>query len=116
MNIWTEWSGSDEFRWPVATNSIVYCTVVSVYLKQMSLILYVFMFEDGFYSAAPLDSPRGEKLLSVQIRPESEHSRNKYRKLSIPVNMKNRNIADYFGLSIVFLMTVVRIPCSAHSR
>ena len=58
------------------------------------IILYVFMFEDGFFSTSPLDSPRVKKLLSVVIRGKSEDSRNNSRKLSTPVNMKNRNIAN----------------------
>ena len=79
-------------------------------------ILYGFMLKDGFYSAATSDGPRVKKLLSVEIRRESEHYMRNDRKLRAPVNMKNRNIADYFGLPIVFLMTLVRISCSAHGR
>ena len=78
------------------------------------MILYGFMLKDGFYSAATSGSTRGKKLLSVAIRRESEHSARDDRKLRAPVNMKNRNIVDYFGLSIVFLMALVRIPCSSH--
>ena len=80
------------------------------------MILYGLMLKDGFYSAAPLDSPRVKKWLSVVIRCESEHPVQMVEKLRAPVNMKNRFIVDYFGLSIVFRMALVRIPCSTHGR
>ena len=70
-------------------------------------ILYGFMYKDGFYSTAPLDSPRVKKWLSGRNRGKIEDSTANRAKLSAPVNMKNRNIVDYFGISIVFLMAVV---------
>ena len=61
-------------------------------------ILYGLMLKDGFYSAAPLGSPRDKKWLSVQIRRKSEYCFGKSEKLGTPVNMKNRNIVDYLAL------------------
>ena len=62
------------------------------------MILYGLMLKDGFYSAAPLGSPRDKKWLSVQIRHENVDSAAKSEKLGTPVNMKNRNIVDYLAL------------------
>ena len=72
------------------------------------------MLNDGFYSTAPLDSPRVKKWFSVQIRRQIEHSAAKSRKLSAPVNMKNRNIVDYLGLCHTVWTPRVRIPYSTH--
>ena len=74
------------------------------------------MLKDGFYSTAPLDSPRVKKWLSVVIRAESGDCRRNFRKLSAPVNMKNPNIVDYLGLSHTVSTALVRIPCFTHSR
>ena len=82
----------------------------------LKCILYGFMLKDGFYSAATLDGPRVKKLLSVAIRRESDDSMRKFRKLSAPVNMKNRNTVDYFGLCHTVSTALVRIPCSTHGR
>ena len=74
------------------------------------------MLNDGFYSAATLDSSRVKKLLSVAIRPQSEYCFGNFRKLRAPVNIKNRNIVDYLGLCHTVSTALVRIPCSTHSR
>ena len=79
-------------------------------------ILYGFMYKDGFYSTATSAGLRGKKWLSMVIRHESEDSARKVEKLRAPVNMKNRNIVDYFGLSHTVSTALVRIPCSTHSR
>ena len=79
-------------------------------------ILYGFMYKDGFYSAATSAGLRGKKWLSVRNRRESEDSARKVEKLRDPVNMKNRNIVDYFGLSNTVSTSLVRIPCSTHGR
>ena len=80
------------------------------------MILYGFMYKDGFYSAATSAGLRGKKWLSVQIRDENEDSAANSEKLSAPVNMQNRNIVDYFGLSHTVSTALVRIPCSTHGR
>ena len=72
------------------------------------------MLKDGFYSAAPLGSPRVKKWLSVQIRHEIEHCFSKSEKLGTPVNMKNRNIVDYLALCHTVWTPRVRIPYSTH--
>ena len=85
-------------------------------LDEKSMILYGFMYKDGFYSTATSAGLRGKKWLSMVIRGKSEHSAANSRKLSAPVNMKNRNIVDYFGLSHTVSTALVRIPCSTHGR
>ena len=77
-------------------------------------ILYDFMYKDGFYSTATSAGLRGKKWLSMLIRGKSEHSARKVEKLRAPVNMKNRNIVDYFGLSHTVSTALVRISCFTH--
>ena len=90
--------------------------VITTWPNESADILYRYMFKDGFYSTATSAGLRGKKWLSVQIQPKSGDSARKLEKLRAPVNMKNRNIVDYFGLSHTVSTALVRIPCSTHGR
>ena len=66
-------------------------------IKTMLHILYHYMLNVGFYSAATVYGPRGKKLLSGRNGARIEDSVSNFVKLGNPASMKNRNIVDYFS-------------------